>query len=65
MAGLALCTETQRRRYFPHALDDLSFAELSKFKGCRKYSVRDSIEAMRKKYREIYNIGPRERLISG
>ena len=60
MEVLTLCTETQRKRFLLYALDDLSLSEIGKLEGCSKYAVRDSIEAVRKKYWEIFNIGPHE-----
>ncbi|MGI5900622.1 MAG: RNA polymerase sigma factor [Christensenellales bacterium] len=65
LAALSLCTETQRKRFFLYALDDLSFAEIGRLEGCSKYAVRDSIEAVRKKCRDFFKKGPHETPFSG
>lgn len=54
MAVLALCTDTQRERFLLHALYDLSYAEVGKLCGCSKEAVRQSIEAVRKKFFKFF-----------
>lgn len=60
MTALTCCTEVQRERFLLYALDGLSYSEIGRLCGCSKYAVRDSIEAVRKKYRELYKIEPHE-----
>lgn len=47
---LAACTPVQRERFLLHALDGLSFSEIARRQQCSKYAVRDSIQAVRKKF---------------
>lgn len=50
---LATCTTVQRERFLLHALDGLSFAEIARRQGCSKYAVRDSVQAVRKKFQKL------------
>ncbi len=54
MAVLDLCTEAQRERFLLHALYDFSYTEVGKLCGCSKYAVRDSIEAVRKIFKNFF-----------
>ncbi len=54
MALLDLCTKAQRERFLLHALYDFSYAEVGKLCGCSKYTVRDSIEAVRKIFKNFF-----------
>ncbi len=54
MALLDLCTKAQRERFLLHALYDFSYAEVGKLCGCSKYAVRDSIEAVRKIFKNFF-----------
>ena len=48
LAVLALCTDTQRKRFLLYALNGLSFSEIAEMYGCTKGSVQTSINAVRK-----------------
>ena len=52
-ATLRACTESQRRRFLLHAVEGMSFAKIAYVCGCSKAAVQESIEAVRKKFREI------------
>lgn len=65
MAALESCTEVQRQRFLLFALDGLSYSEIGKLCSCSKYAVRDSIEAVRKKYRDFFESGPHKTGFSG
>lgn len=54
MAVLALCTDIQRERFLLHALYDFSYAEVGRLCGCSRESVRESIEAVRKKFLRFF-----------
>ena len=54
MAVLDTCTEAQRRRFLLYALDGLSYTEIGTICGCSKYSVRDSIIAVRKIFKDFF-----------
>ena len=54
LAVLALCTNTQRERFLLHALYDFSYAEVGRLCGCSRESVRESIEAVRKKFLRFF-----------
>lgn len=54
MTVLSLCTDTQRKRFLLHALYDFSYAEVGRLCGCSRESVRESIEAVRKKYLRFF-----------
>ena len=54
MAVLDTSTEAQRRRFLLYALDGLSYAEIGTICGCSKYSVRDSIIAVRKIFKDFF-----------
>ena len=54
MTVLALCTEKQRERFLLHALHDLSYDEVARVCGCSKVAVHLSIEAVRKKFFQIF-----------
>lgn len=58
MAILDTCTEVQRRRLLLYALDGLSLAQIGVLCGCSKYSVRDSIEAVRKIFMDFLKTHP-------
>jgi len=58
MAILDTCTEVQRRRFLLYALDGLSLAQIGVLCGCSKYSVRDSIEAVRKIFMDFLKTHP-------
>ena len=60
MAVLDTCTEAQRRRFLLYALDGLSFSEIAALCGCSKYSIRDSIEAVRKIFKNFFENRPHE-----
>ena len=60
MAVLDTCTEVQRRRFLLYALDGLSFSEIAALCGCSKYSIRDSIEAVRKIFKKFFKNRPHE-----
>ena len=60
MAVLDTCTEAQRRRFLLYALDGLSFSEIAALYGCSKYSVRDSIVAVRKIFKDFFENHPHE-----
>lgn len=60
MTILDTCTEVQRHRFLLYALDGLSLTEIGKLCGCSKYSVRDSIEAVRKNFKEFFKNHPHD-----
>lgn len=60
MAVLDTCTEAQRRRFLLYALDGLSFSEIAALYGCSKYSIRNSIEAVRKIFKNFFENRPHE-----
>ena len=60
MAVLDTCTEAQRRRFLLYALEGLSYAEIGTICGCSKYSVRDSIIAVRKIFKDFFENRPHE-----
>ena len=51
---LALCTDTQRERFLLYALYDFNCAEIGEMCGCSKQAVQLSIEAVRKKFFNIF-----------
>ena len=53
LAVLALCTPTQRERFLLYALYDYTYDEIGLLYGCSKYAIRDSIEAVRKKFQKF------------
>ena len=55
MAVLALCTDTQRERFLLHALYEFNYAEIGRLCGCTRESVRESIEAVRKKFFKFFS----------
>lgn len=63
-AVLNACTETQCR-FFLYALDGLSYEQIARLSGCTKFAVRDSIEAIRKKFRDFFKSSPHETEFSG
>ena len=65
MAVLDTCTEAQRRRFLLYALDGLSYAEIGTICGCSKYSVRDSIIAVRKIFKDFFETDPTNDPFSG
>ena len=54
LAVLALCTDTQRERFFFFFLYDFSYVEIAEMCGCSKYAVRDSIMAVRKNFKKFF-----------
>lgn len=54
MRILNKCSDTQRRRFLLYSLDGLSFSEIGKHENCSRYSVRDSIEAVKEKFKKYY-----------
>lgn len=60
MSILDTCTEVQRRRFLLYALDGLSLAQIGELCGCSKYSVRDSIEAVRKIFKDFLKTHPHD-----
>ena len=60
MTILDTCTEVQRHRFLLYALDGLSLAEIGKLCGCSKYAVRDSIEAVRKIFKDFFKNHPHD-----
>lgn len=60
MAVLDTCTEVQRHRFLLYALDGLSLAEIGRLYGCSKYAVRDSIEAVRKIFKDFLKNRPHD-----
>lgn len=60
MAILDTCTEVQRRRFLLYALEGLSLAQIGILCGCSKYSVRDSIEAVRKIFKDFLKTHPHD-----
>lgn len=54
MAVLALCTKAQRERFLLHALYEFNYAEIGRLCGCTRESVRESIEAVRKKFFKFF-----------
>ena len=65
MAVLDTCTEAQRRRFLLYALDGLSYEQIARLDGCSKYTVRDSVEAARKKFQDFFKNRPHETRFSG
>lgn len=60
MTILDTCTEVQRHRFLLYILDGLSLAEIGKLCGCSKYAVRDSIEAVRKIFKDFFKNHPHD-----
>lgn len=54
MSILALCSEVQRERFLLYALYDFNYAEIGRLCGCTRESVRESIEAVRKKFFKFF-----------
>ncbi len=52
--------QAQRRRFLLYAMDGLSYAEIGTICGCSKYSVRDSIIAVRKIFKDFFENRPHE-----
>ena len=52
--------QAQRRRFLLYALEGLSYAEIGTICGCSKYSVRDSIIAVRKIFKDFFENRPHE-----
>ena len=52
--ALESCTEVQRQRFLLFALKGLSYSDIAKHCGCSKAAVQDSIEAVRKKCKRIF-----------
>ena len=48
------CTAIQRERFLLFALYDYTYDEIGLLYGCSKYAVRDSIEAVRKKFQNFF-----------
>lgn len=51
---LDTCTAIQRERFLLYALYDYTYDEIGLLYGCSKYAVRDSIEAVRKKFQNFF-----------
>lgn len=54
MQVLELCSKKQRRRFLLYALEGLSYSEIGKLENCSRYSVWDSIEAVKEKFKKYY-----------
>ena len=54
MMALESCTEVQCQRFLLFALEGLSFSEIAKRYNCSKAAIQDSIEAVRKKCKRIF-----------
>lgn len=52
---LADCTEVQRRRFLLYALDGLTYAEIGQLCGCSKVAAYNSVEAVRKKFKNFFD----------
>ena len=52
------CTAIQRERFLFYALYEYTYDEIGAIYGCSKYSVRDSIEAVRKIFKKFLQIDP-------
>ena len=65
LSMLESCTATQRRRFLLYALDGLSYEQIARLDGCSKYTVRDSVEAARKKFQDFFKNRPHETRFSG
>ena len=50
---LDTCTAIQRERFLLYALYDYTYDEIGLLYGCSKYAIRDSIEAVRKKFQKF------------
>lgn len=61
IAVLDGCTETQRRRFLLYALDGMSYEQIGRLCGCSKAAVQDSIEAVRKKFKNLFQSDPTKR----
>lgn len=59
---LATCTPVQQERFLLYALYDYTYDEIGLLYGCSKYAVRDSIEAVRKKFKNSFWIDPTDSL---
>lgn len=59
------CTATQRRRFLLYALEGLTYEQIARLDGCSKYAVRDSVEAVRKKFQDFFKYRPHETPFSG
>ena len=51
---LDTCTSVQRDRFLLYALYDYTYDEIGLLYGCSKSAVRDSIEAVRKKFQNFF-----------
>ena len=51
---LDTCTAVQRERFLLYALYDYTYDEIGLIYGCSKYAVRDSIEAVRRKFQKFF-----------
>ncbi len=61
MMVLESCTEVQHQRFFLFALDGLSYSKIGRQCNCSKYAARDSIAAVRKKFRTFFKRNPTKR----
>ena len=52
------CTVVQRERFLLYAIYEYTYDEIGAIYGCSKYSVRDSIEAVRKIFKKFLQIDP-------
>ena len=48
------CTPAQRERFLLYALYGYTYDEIGLLYGCSKYAVRDSIEAVRRKFQKFF-----------
>ena len=55
---LDTCTEIQRDRFLLYALYGYTYDEIGILYGCSKYAVRDSIEAVRKIFKNLLPTDP-------
>lgn len=55
---LDTCTEIQRDRFLLYALYGYTYDEIGTLHGCSKYAVRDSIEAVRKIFKNLLPTDP-------
>lgn len=58
LSVLESCTEAQRQRFLLYALDGFSYAEIARHYDCSRESVRESVEAVRKKFQKLFGNYP-------
>ena len=54
LSVLSRCTDTQQRRFLLYALDGLTYAEIGQLCGCSKVAAYNSVEAVRKKFKNFF-----------